>query len=67
MPQTTLRPDTSREGAGLGNAQSLAACISEIASHRKKIQENWLAARFGLAADRARLVATLHFGEAQHG
>jgi hypothetical protein len=56
------RPNTARDGAGLGNAQSLPACISEFIAPTAKIQEKYLASRFGLAAERARLVADLHFG-----
>lgn len=32
-----------------------------------EIQAAYIASRFGLAADRARLTASLAFGEAQHG
>ena len=43
----------------------LVATGSEITSTLSAVQQRYLKARFGLAADRARLVAALHFGEAR--
>lgn len=62
MPQTRSKPAPVVAGTGFGMLQSLAACTSDITPAVARIQTNWIAIRFGLAAGRARLVAGLCFG-----
>ena len=63
MIQKRVKPARGN-GTGLGNLQCLAACDTENSAKPSQIQEKWLAARFGLDADRARLVASLAWGRA---
>lgn len=63
MLQTQSKPAPLMTGTGFGMLQSLAACSSEIPPAVVEIQTNWIAIRFGLPTDRARLVAGLCFGE----